>query len=103
MKQEAEAPKKNLPKDGQDSRFDQTMYQRNLYMVMVLNMTWQLAAAVLIPVVGGHYLDQYFGTAPMLLIIGGVVALLGVVGVMMRIVAQANRQTSDNTKNEGKK
>lgn len=85
--------------DGGKSSFDETMYQRNLFMVMALSMTWQLAVAVLLPVLGGYYLDQHFGTSPILLIVGVVLALLGVIGVLMRIVSVSNRRiTESNTK-----
>jgi F0F1-type ATP synthase assembly protein I len=74
------------------SEFEQTMYQRNLFLVMAMNMTWQLAIVVIVPVVGGHYLDDHFGTAPLWIIVGGVIALLGVIGVLKRIVSMAGQR-----------
>jgi F0F1-type ATP synthase assembly protein I len=59
---------------------------------MVMDMTWQLAIVVLVPIVGGFYLDRYFHTSPGLLIAGIVLAAFGVVSVMIRIVGKANRR-----------
>lgn len=70
-----------------------SVYQQSLFYVMVMDMTWQLAVVVLLPIVGGFYLDRYFHTAPGLLIAGIVLAAFGVVSVMIRIVGKANRRT----------
>jgi hypothetical protein len=42
-----------------------------------LNMSWQLALVVLIPIVGGFELDQKLHTTPLLTIIGFVLAMVG--------------------------
>lgn len=70
--------------------------QRSLFIVLAINMTWQLAIAVLLPLLGGYYLDQRLGTEPWLLIAGSVLAALGVVGVLVNIVRLANRQTNNS-------
>lgn len=76
-----------------ETDFDKSMYQRNLFVVMAMNMTWQLAIVVIVPIVGGYYLDQFFHTTPGLTIAGFLLAALGVVGVMLRIVKDANNKT----------
>lgn len=80
-------------RESQSYRMGRVMYERDLFFVMALNMTWQLAVAVLVPVLGGYYLDQYFGTGPLWVTIGSVLALLGVIGVMVNIYKQAQRKT----------
>ncbi len=75
------------------SDFDKSRYQRNLFFVMAANMSWQLALVVIIPIVGGYYLDQFFHTFPGLLIAGLLLATLGVVLVMIRTLNEANRRT----------
>ncbi|HET7630131.1 MAG TPA: AtpZ/AtpI family protein [Candidatus Saccharimonadales bacterium] len=72
--------------------------QRNLFVVMVANMTWQLAVVVIVPVVGGHYVDQALKTEPVWTIVGAVIALLGVIGVLINTVKLADRQTKGGRK-----
>lgn len=79
--------------DKSEADFYDSMYQKNLFLVMVMDMTWQLALVVLIPIIGGFYLDKFFHTAPGLLIVGFLVAALGVVMVMLHIVKEANRRS----------
>lgn len=67
----------------------QAMRQRGLFLNMVLNMTWQLAIVVIIPIVGGYYLDQHFHLSPILTIAGALVALLGFSLVLWRVVKVA--------------
>ncbi|HET8690183.1 MAG TPA: AtpZ/AtpI family protein [Candidatus Saccharimonadales bacterium] len=87
---------KNGDKAPSKTRHDpaETAYkQRSLFIALAANMTWQLAVAVLLPLLGGYYLDRHFHTAPWLLIAGCVLAVIGVIGVMINIVRLANRQT----------
>lgn len=70
------------------SDIDKSLYQRNLLLVTVGTMTWQLALVVIVPIVGGYYLDQYFHTTPGLTIAGVLLAALGVVMVMLRAIGE---------------
>lgn len=76
----------------------EAMKQRNLFVVMVANMTWQLAVVVIVPVVGGHYLDQIMKAEPVWTIVGAVIALLGVIGVLINTVKLADKQTRGRSK-----
>lgn len=90
------APKKTPPaKNGEDkkSSADLSLQAQSMFLAMALNMTWQLAIVVIVPIVGGHFLDEALGTDPWLTVIGMVVAGLGVVGVLMRIVKIAGQKT----------
>ena len=49
---------------------------RQLFISSAVSMSWQMALAVLIPIVGGYYLDQHFKTSPGLTLGGVVVALI---------------------------
>lgn len=80
--------------NGDKSQVDQVWYLRNLFLVMVLNMTWQLAIVVVVPLVGGHWLDERYGTGPIWFLVGCGVALLGIIGVMVRIVRIAGRKAN---------
>jgi len=75
------------------SKFDQTMYQRNLFMSLGLDMTWQLALVVIVPIVGGFALDKRYHTTPWLLLGGFVIAAVGVFGVLSRVVSEANQRS----------
>jgi F0F1-type ATP synthase assembly protein I len=65
--------------------------QQTQFVSLALNMGWQLAVVVLVPVVGGVELDKTFDTSPALLLIGLAVALLASIVVMWRTMQAANR------------
>lgn len=64
-------------------------YQSNLFIKMALDMTWQLALAVIIPIVGGFWLDRQFDTAPYLTITGFLIAALLVLLILRQVVKAA--------------
>jgi F0F1-type ATP synthase assembly protein I len=57
---------------------------RNDFMLAALGMSWQLAIAVLVPIVGGFELDNLFATSPLLMIIGFLVAIAGFTLIVRR-------------------
>lgn len=75
--------------------------QQNMFIAMTLSMSWQLALVVIVPIVGGHFLDEHYRMAPWLTLVGLVVAIIGVFGVLTRTVSEANRRVND-TKPEDK-
>jgi F0F1-type ATP synthase assembly protein I len=75
------------------SKFDQTIYQRSLFMSLGLDMTWQLALVVIVPIVGGYALDNHYHTTPWLLVGGFVIAAIGVFGVLSRVVSEAGQRS----------
>jgi len=78
------------PSLGGEANTKTTRSQRADFMVMVTNMSWQLAVVVLVPVVGGVYLDKAAHTSHVFLFIGLAVALLGSIVVMWRTMQVAN-------------
>jgi len=74
-------------------KLDEAMYQRNLFMSMALDMTWQLALVVIVPIVGGYVLDQHYHKTPWLTAAGFAVAAVGVFGVLSRILAQSEQRS----------
>lgn len=58
---------------------------------MAITMAWQLVFVVLIPVIGGHYLDETFDTSPKLTTVGAVIATIGMVLVVRQTVREINR------------
>lgn len=77
---------------------------KKLFFVFALDMTWQLAIVVLVPIVGGYKLDGVFKTTPTLTIIGFVIAMVGTFLVMKRVVDRANDVQTKNleVKKDGK-
>jgi len=64
---------------------------RQQFAVFALNMTWQLAIVVLLPVIGGVELDKKLHTSDTYTIVGLVVALIASGLVMWRTMQAANR------------
>lgn len=64
---------------------------RKQFTVMALNMSWQLAVIVLLPVIGGVELDKALHTSEVWLFAGLAVAALGTVAVLWRAVQTANK------------
>ncbi len=50
---------------------------RGQFMTAVMGMSWQLAVVVLVPILGGFFLDQQFATTPLLTILGFMIAMTG--------------------------
>jgi F0F1-type ATP synthase assembly protein I len=84
---------KPVAKTGQAAvakdNFAESMYQRGLFLNLALNMSWQLAIVVIVPIVGGHMLDGHFNTTPWLTIVGAVVAAVGVIAILRLTVKEA--------------
>ena len=85
--QQPPAPK---VKAGTDSR-EASGRQRSQFLVLATNMTWQLALAVLVPVIGGVELDKAFGTKYVFTFVGLGLALIGAAAVMWRTMQVANK------------
>lgn len=58
---------------------------------MALNMSWQLAVVVLVPVIAGVQLDKALKTSPVLLFVGLAFAFVASGVVMWRAMQTANR------------
>jgi len=69
--------------DVQDS-----LAAKQLFISSALSMSWQMAIAVLVPIVGGFYLDKYFKTTPYLTLTGFILAILLVVLIVRRTIKQ---------------
>lgn len=67
----------------------QSSYQQSLFLSLALDMTWQMAIVVIVPIVGGYLLDHHFQTTPWLTVVGFVIAGGGVFVVLNNIVHQA--------------
>lgn len=59
-------------------------------MIAALDMSWRLAIAVLVPIIGGFELDQHLGVTPALTIVGFLVAMTGLFVILRRTLATAD-------------
>ena len=57
---------------------------RAAFMSAAMNMSWQLAIVVLVPILGGFKLDDVLGWTPVLTILGFVLAIAGMSIVVKR-------------------
>jgi F0F1-type ATP synthase assembly protein I len=91
-------PPSSNGKQSEKPSFEMTMYQRNVFMNMALNMTWQLAVVVVIPIVGGFKLDEALNSSPWFTVLGFVIAAVGTMLVLKRIVSVANTKAAGGPK-----
>lgn len=59
-------------------------------LIAALDMSWRLAIAVLVPIIGGYEIDKHLNTSPAFIIIGFLVAMAGTFLIMKQTVAAAN-------------
>lgn len=57
---------------------------RRDFFVGVMNMSWQLAVVVLVPILGGYQLDTTFDLSPLLTLVGFFIAMVGTALVVWR-------------------
>jgi F0F1-type ATP synthase assembly protein I len=79
---------------------DQAARERSVFLVAALNMSWQLAVVVLLPVLGGRALDGRSHSSPLWTLVGFVVAVLAAGMIVWR---QAQAVTPKLTKASGHK
>jgi F0F1-type ATP synthase assembly protein I len=74
---------------------------RILFFGAVIDMTWQMAVVVLVPILGGFELDKVFHTSPVLIIVGFILAMVGTYMVIKHALDVYNERTVSMPK-EGK-
>ncbi|HEY1835230.1 MAG TPA: AtpZ/AtpI family protein [Candidatus Saccharimonadales bacterium] len=78
-------------KNKSGGEFARSGRQRDQFLNMALNMSWQLAIVVLVPILAGVKLDKVFGTGSVYTFVGLGLALIGSIAVMWRTMQVANR------------
>jgi F0F1-type ATP synthase assembly protein I len=68
-----------------------------LFVIAAMDMSWRLAIAVLVPIIGGFELDKHLGSTPVLTIIGFIVAMAGLFVVLKRTTMLANEKFKTRT------
>lgn len=66
----------------------------SVFIGMALDMSWRLAIAVLVPIIGGYELDQRLKLTPLLTITGFLLAMGGMALVMWQTLQAANGKHS---------
>jgi F0F1-type ATP synthase assembly protein I len=72
---------------------------KQLFISSALSMSWQMAIAVLVPMVGGYYLDQHLHTTPWLTLAGFLIAII----LVVLIVRKTIKELPDYTRGKVKK
>jgi len=57
---------------------------------VALTMSWQLLVVILLPIVGGHVLDNRYHTSPVWTAVGMVIGLAGTIIVVRQAIQQLN-------------
>lgn len=57
----------------------------------VVGLSWQLALAVLLPLLGGHFLDRSLDSKPWFTLLGLILAMAGMIVVVSRSLKDVNR------------
>ena len=70
---------------------DKTKSSSGIFISMAIDMSWRLAVAVLVPVIGGIELDKALNTTPAFTIAGFALAMIGISVVLWRTLQVANR------------
>ena len=65
---------------------------RSILVMAALDMSWRLAIAVLVPVIGGFELDKHLNTTPALTIIGFLLAMVGLFFILRSTMSKANER-----------
>lgn len=74
--------------------------QQQLFIGTVLSVTWQLLIVVTLPFIGGHYLDEHFGSTPLWTLVGLVLALALAALVTYRGYKLLSEQSKQGTKHD---
>jgi capsular polysaccharide biosynthesis protein len=74
----------------------------NIMIGLTLNLSWQLAVTVLLPVLGGHYLDVRLKTGYWLTVFGFGLAMIGMIMIIRLTLKQLNEYMKPTDDTEGK-
>lgn len=101
----AAAPRKTTTSAENDiQQALKTFEARQQFIGATLNMSWRLALTVLIPLVVGIKLDQYFDTSPSFTLTGFFLAIGGGCAAVWNTIKDVNRlQAAEDKKRRGKK
>ena len=85
-----------------ESGYPDSYETKQLFISSAISMSWQMALAVLIPIVGGYYLDQYFKTSPWITLAGVALALALVTLIVKKTINELPDYAQPPKKRGGK-
>jgi F0F1-type ATP synthase assembly protein I len=97
--------KQNPPHDDIHD-FTEELNAKSMFIEASMSMGWRLGVMVVIPIVAGVKIDDYFNSAPSMTLTGIIVAAMGGTMVVYSAVRDANKQqeqSSGGAKEPGKK
>lgn len=81
-----------MPSPAKLAKIQKAEGDKNVALTMfagaVLDMSWQMAVAVLVPIIGGYELDRHLGTTPALTIVGFILAMAGSYVVIKKMLTE---------------
>lgn len=86
--------------DPVQQSLDSALNAKRLFVVSTLNMGWQLAGTVIIPVFIGVKLDQRFNSRPSYTLAALVLAIFGAVLVVKNNINAVNKELSQTNREE---
>lgn len=98
MSKTNKAAASNAGAKQQMSDFELSMLAKNQFITTTLNMSWQLAIVVLVPLLGGHYLDQKLDSGYAFFGLGFLLALAGMCLVVWRQISNIKPIIPSNKK-----
>ena len=95
----------SIPEDPVQKNLNSALNAKKLFVASTVNMGWQLAGTVLIPVFVGVKLDQRYDSSPSYVLAALVLATFGSIMVVKRTIEQVNleQKETDGKDNENVK
>ncbi len=105
MKQSKRAVRRNSRKSRVDpvQRELASMTAKQQFVTASMSMGWQLAGTVIIPIIIGLKLDDYFDTSPSFTLAALVIATCGSISVVSSTIKRVNREMSEIDNKEKKR
>lgn len=85
----------SVPGDVVQQSLNNALNAKRLFVVSTINMGWQLAGTVIIPVFLGVKLDERFDASPSYTLAALVIAIFGAVMVVKNNINQVNKEMSE--------
>lgn len=86
--------------DPVQQSLDNALNARRMFVVSTLNMGWQLAGMVIIPVIIGVKLDQKFDSKPSYTLAALVIAIFGSIIVIKNNINRVNKEMSQTNRED---
>ncbi len=93
-----QTPSPHVKAAEQPAKTDNAKDYKRDFFVAAMNMSWQLAVVVLVPIIGGFELDKKLDTLPALTIAGFFIAMAGMGMVVWRQLQMFSPQTTHKAK-----